>query len=257
LVHGYGEHLGRYAHVAGPMAEAGFEVHGVDFRGHGKSGGLRGFCRAFDEYLEDLDAVRRAAEGPGPLFLVAHSFGGLTTLKYLLAHGDGVAGTVLSSPYFKLKMEVPPPKRWAGKVMGNVWPTLAMPMGLKGTDVSHDPEMQRSFESDPLSNKKATARWFTETLSAQADVLARAREVTLPLYLLHGGADPIADPARASEIFSLCASKDKTLELLDGQLHEIFNETKAERDRTISKVVAWLSHHIEGATRGITTPQVA
>jgi alpha-beta hydrolase superfamily lysophospholipase len=255
LIHGYGEHLGRYEHVAQPIAGGGFLVGGIDLRGHGKSGGVRGFVRAFDDYLDDLELERRSLDGEGPLYIVAHSFGALTALKYCLRYPEVASGLALSSPYLKLKLDVPPPKLWAGRLFSRVWPTFAMPMGLKGTDVSHDPDEQRKFGSDPLSNKKATTRWFTETLAAQAEVLARAPELKVPCLLLHGGADPIADPARSSEVFSLLGSSDKTLEILEGQLHEIFNETPAERERTIAKVVAWLSSRSETSAESSKEPR--
>jgi lysophospholipase len=208
-----------------------------------------------------LSAARAALNTSGagaPLFVVAHSFGALTTLKYCIeGHQKGLAGLMLSAPYLKTKVAVPALKLLAGELMSGIWPSLAMPMGLKGTMASHDPEQQREFDTDPLSNKKATTRWFTEALAGQAAVLARAGEITLPCLVMHGAADPIADPAQTEEVFARLTSTDKTLEMLKGQLHEIFMETRPDRDRTIERVVAWLSDRAARAMAAGDAPRVA
>src|SRR5689334_4454606 len=108
LLHGYGEHIGRYEHVAAAMNGAGFSVYGMDLRGHGQSGGARGFCRRFDEFVDDagllLSRARRAASGL-PVFLVGHSFGGLIATRVAQRGAgrpnqpDRIDGMVLSSPF--------------------------------------------------------------------------------------------------------------------------------------------------------------
>jgi alpha-beta hydrolase superfamily lysophospholipase len=253
LVHGYGEHLGRYEETARRLTERGYRVRGCDLRGHGKSSGQRGHCRSLTEYLDDLDVVRAEvrseAHGERPPFLLAHSFGGLLALRYCLERAQGIAGMVLGSPYLKLKMEVPAIKIAAGRAASRLWPSLAMPSGLKGSDASRDPEVVRVYDADPLNHKYATARWFTESSAAQAAVLARAREITLPCLLLHGSDDRIADPEGTRAVYERLGSTDKTLEILPGQLHELLNELPADRARTIAKILAWLDSR-SGAKQG-------
>jgi alpha-beta hydrolase superfamily lysophospholipase len=246
LVHGYGEHIGRYEHVGQALSAGGFHVRGFDLRGHGQSGGARGYCERFVEYLDDLSqVVRRAREGQEalPLFLVGHSFGALISFRFCIERPQGIAGVMLSSPYFALKMHVPKVKLIAGQITSMIYGKMSLPSGLKGTDVSHDPQIIANYDKDPLNNKSATARWFTETSETQAWVLANASRFTLPLLLLAGAADPIADPQRAQEVFERVGSSDKQIALLSGQLHEIFNELEADRKETLQRVVSWLKAH--------------
>jgi alpha-beta hydrolase superfamily lysophospholipase len=251
LVHGYGEHIARYEHVARALAQSGFHVRGTDLRGHGQSGGARGYCNRFGEYLDDLSQlIARAREhGPGlPVYLLGHSFGALISTKYLIDRPSAdLAGLVLSSPYFALKLQVPKAKIVAGKIMSKVYGKMGLPSGLKGEDVSRDPEEAAKYDRDPLNNKNATARWFTETSDAQDFVFAHAGQLTTPLLLMAAGADGIADPARAEQVFARVGSSDKTLEVLPGQRHEIFNELKDDRKKTLDRVTGWLSTHATDA----------
>jgi len=251
LLHGYGEHIGRYEHVAAALNAGGFHVRGMDLRGHGQSGGVRGYCDHFGQYLDDAQLlIARAREQARelPLFLVGHSFGALIGAKYCIERPDGLAGVMLSSPYFALKLKVPKAKIIAGKIMSKLYGKLALPSGLAGKDVSRDPEIAAAYDRDPLNNKNATARWFTESSDAQDFVLANARRLTLPLLLMAGGADALADPARAEQVFAQVGATDKTLEVLPGQFHEIFNELADDRKKTLQRVVTWLKQHADASS---------
>lgn len=227
LVHGYGEHCARYGHVVRRFVEHGISVLTYDQRGHGLSGGVRGHCDRFHEYHDDLTAIvglaRRELEG-APLFGFGHSFGGLVVSTYALDHAHTFRGLVLSSPYFGLALAVPPAKIWVGKLASRLAPTLAVPSGLAGKDLTHDPEIARAYDLDPLGLKGATARWFTESSAAQATLLARASELTLPVYLAHGAEDKVASPAASRAVFDRLGAKDRRYESKAHLFHEILNE---------------------------------
>jgi len=156
LAHGYGEHILRYEHVAKALNAAGFDVRGTDLRGHGQSGGHRGFCLSFSEYLDDLQALIDRARTPAPLFLLGHSFGGLIVTEFVLSRKPaGIAGVVLSSPFYQLKLQVPKVKVLAARMMSRIYPKLSLPSGLKGEDVSRDPAIAAAYDRDPLNNKAA------------------------------------------------------------------------------------------------------
>ena len=251
IVHGYGEHIGRYDETGRALAAAGFSVRGLDLRGHGQSGGVRGYCNRFDEYLDDVDAIVARARGEAlPLFLLGHSFGGLVTPFYVLHHATAVAGMVLTSPYWKLALQQPAAKIWAGKVASFIAPKLALPSGLKGADVCRDPELQAKYDADPLNNKNATARWFTESNAAQEELVVRAPELSTPTLLMVGEADKIAAAPQARVVFERLGAKDKTLRMLEGQYHEVLNEPKPTREQTVREIVEWLRARASQASAG-------
>lgn len=227
LVHGYGEHSARYGHVVRHFVGRDIAVLSYDQRGHGVSGGVRGHCDRFGEYHDDLSAIaglaRRHFEGV-PLFGFGHSFGGLVVTTYALEHPHAFRGLVLSSPYFGLALAVPAAKIWVGKLASRVAPTLSVPSGLVGRDLTHDADIARAYDLDPLGLKGATARWFTESSAAQAALLSRASELTLPVYLAHGAEDKVASPAASRAVFDRLGARDRRYESKPHLFHEILNE---------------------------------
>ncbi len=241
IVHGFAEHIRRYDHVVRFLHERGYEVAGLDVRGHGSSGGRRCFVERFDEYLDDVDAALNhvATRGARKLFLLAHSHGGLITARYLEQHPEGVDGAVLTSPLFGFKVEVPAWKRILGRSMSVLWPSLAIPSGIPPEHVSHDPEIIRAYAADPLNSKIATARWYTECVAAQALALADAHRLRLPMLVLQAGDDRIVDAARSENFLAAVGSRDKAFVSYPGLFHEILNEP--EKATILPAIDAWLT----------------
>jgi alpha-beta hydrolase superfamily lysophospholipase len=227
VLHGYGDHASRYAHVMDAWAKRGIGSVALDMRGHGRAKGQRGYCDRFDDYLDDAAVLSRIVHerAPGvPSLLFGHSFGGLVATSFVLAEPASWRGLILSAPYFGTALKVPAVKRFAGKIASRVLPRLALPMGFHGRDVTHDPVRAREYDEDPLAFTKATARWFIEAGLAQGRVFARAHSLTIPLYLVMGTADPIAEVSAAQSVFNAVGSKDKTLDLREGLFHEPLSE---------------------------------
>jgi alpha-beta hydrolase superfamily lysophospholipase len=252
VLHGGGDHSGRYPGITSALVRAGLAVALVDFRGHGQSDGRRWHVDGFGEYLSDLDTFMAEVRAGAPrqkVFLVGHSQGGHIAALWGLSPGRGVAGVVLSSPYLQLAMKPPVVKVFVSLLVGKVLPFLPVKVGLDLADLTSDQEMQRWTARDPLYGLATTPRWFTESTKMQKEVRQRATEFSYPLLVLVGSADRIADPAAGRAFFDAAASRDKKLEVYDGFRHELFNEVG--RERPIADTVEWIAART-GGTRGET-----
>ncbi|HEY3817978.1 MAG TPA: alpha/beta hydrolase [Polyangiaceae bacterium] len=227
LLHGYAEHGKRYAHVVDALAERGIATVAIDLRGHGLSEGRRGHCDRFPEFLDDAAELTRLVRErfPSvPAVLFGHSFGGLVAASVAIARPSPWRALALSGPFFGVANKVPFAKRLAGRVATRIAPTLAIPTGLGGKDVTHDAERARAYDEDPLVFKTATARWFTETEGAQDQAIARAASLTMPLLVVIGLADHVVSVPRARAFFDAAGSSDKTWDGREGLFHEVLNE---------------------------------
>jgi len=248
IVHGYGEHLGRYRETMERLGRAGYATHAYDYRGHGKSGGVRAHVEAFGHYLADLDLAfafardRAQKDGAKKVFLLGHSLGGLITARWLLGRTEGVAGAILSSPFMALAFEPARIKTMAASLLDVLAPRFRLSNELKYEQLTRDEAIRKATRADPLYQKVTTPRWFKQTGAAQAETLTRAKEITVPCLVLVGEADPIASPAAAKKLFAGLGSARKTLKAYDGFLHEVLNEVG--RDAAFADIVAFIDHII-------------
>lgn len=256
VVHGYCEHRKRYRHVAEALVAAGYQVLTCDLRGHGESEGVRGYVERFSYYLDDLraftaeakKAARQARTAAGladeperkPI-LLGHSMGALVALQLVLSDPELFRAMALSSPFLGIKVKVPAWKSLLGRAASALRPTLTLPNGLPASDISHDPEIVRIYETDPLITHNATARWFTEVVAAHADTLARASRIKLPTLMQLAGDDRIVDSQAAQAVYERLGSADKNLTSYPGLFHEIFNEREPDRQRVLSDLKSWLA----------------
>lgn len=227
IIHGYADYGARYEHVMRAWADRNIASIAIDMRGHGRADGPRGYCSRFDEFLDDASELARKisdrANG-APAFLLGHSFGGLVAASSVLDNPRSWKGLILSNPFFGLALKVPAPKVLAGKIASRIVPRLGLPSGLHGKDLTHDPAAAKKYDEDPLVFPNATARWFTETARAQERALARASELALPLYVLFGLGDNIADSKVARAFYDAAGSADKKWDGRERLLHETLNE---------------------------------
>jgi alpha-beta hydrolase superfamily lysophospholipase len=256
LLHGYGDHSGRYLHFTRWLAERGVACHSFDFRGHGRSAGRLVYVRRWDEYLNDLAAflalgpLRPGAPG-GPLFVLGHSHGGLVAataeIRGMLRDA-GVVGCVLSSPYFRGYSRVSAPWHAFARACDRVWPWLRVPTGLGDGAMSRDPEMAADSRADPLIHRVATPRWYLSTLDVQAEAMRRAGEFRLPLLCLIAGQDMVADPAGVREFFAAAGSTDKRLIEYADARHELLREL--EREEVFEAVLNWIRERLPATSAG-------
>ncbi|MGE3286285.1 MAG: lysophospholipase [Pseudonocardia sp.] len=243
VAHGLGEHSGRYRTVVDALLPDGWAVYGLDHRGHGRSGGMRAHVEDYDHWLADFDTFRRAvvARHPGlPVFLLGHSMGGQIALAYALEHQDELAGLVLSAPALA-NTSVPRPLQQALKAVARVAPTLR-PKVLDLDKISKDPEIVAGYHADPYVFHGNATLGLTAALVRRFDDLPeRARELRLPVLILHGTDDVLTDPAGSRRLEQTCGSPDRTVRYYDGLWHEIFHEP--EREGPLGDLREWLAAH--------------
>jgi len=243
LVHGLGEHSGRYAHVAAALNAAGYALFGFDLRGHGKSDGLRGHTPSYDTLLDDIGRLldEAAARYPGlPRFLYGQSLGGNLVLNCALRRKPAIAGVVATSPWLRLSSAPPAARMTLGRVMNRLLPAFVQSSGLDPTGLSRDPEVVRAYKVDPLVHDRLSARLGMAAIEAGEWALAHAAEFPLPLLLAHGSADKLTS-ATASAEFANKVPGDCTFKLWDGFYHETHNEP--EKAEVLSFMIDWLQQH--------------
>jgi len=241
LMHGFAEHCRRYDELAEHLLQRGIAVCRIDARGHGRSSGQRGYVASYDDHVGDLRAYveRVAALAPGrPLALLGHSNGGLTAIR-ALQHGlPAVSSLVLTNPYLQLRAARKPVPdalaRWLSRVAGR----LPLPNGLRPGDLTHDVRLQEAVRRDPWVHRVATPRWYWSALLAGRAALEEASKLALPLLLILGAADPVAEPSASRAFYERVAALDKQLVLRQGELHEVLNEV--ERHSLFALISDWL-----------------
>jgi lysophospholipase len=248
VVHGYGEHGGRYTFLVDAMLPRGYAVISFDLRGHGRSPGPRGHIRRFSDYVADTGAflahVGRAFPGR-PVVLLGHSMGGLIAAAFAEQEGKAtqkIAGLVLSSPFVGVRLPVPAIQVKVARLLSRITPSLRMTNPLRNEQLSHDPAVVAAAGADPLNHRVTTVRWAAEILAAQRTVLSAAGSLRLPLLLLYADDDPIADPRTSEELFVGAASADKTKICYAGYYHEVFNEVG--RAAVFDDLAGWLAERV-------------
>ena len=251
VLHGGGDHSGRYPGITAALVRAGYQVALLDFRGHGQSDGRRWHIDAFTDYLSDLDAFVAKLSQDGvandQLFVVAHSQGGLIAALWGLSRGRHVSGFVFTSPYLRMALKAPLLKVLGAKLVGRIVPWLPVSTGIRTEDLTADADHVRWTDRDPLYGHATTPRWFDESTRAQREVMRRAGEWQHPLLVLAAGADHLADTSASRAFVEAASAQDKQLQVYEGFRHELFNEV--DRDRPLGDAVAWLSQRTR-APRG-------
>ena len=241
LVHGLGEHSGRYSHLAAFLNQASYALLAFDLRGHGQSEGQRGYAPSYEALLDDiahfLDEVAERCPDRSR-FLYGHSLGGNLVINYALRRRPNVAGVIATGPLFRPAFEPPAWKLTLARIMYSVWPTLAMSNELDRQALSRDPAVVRAYNDDPLVHDRLTPRLAMDMLQSGLWSLEHAAEFPLPLLLMHGSADRVCSP-QASREFAAQVGERCTLKIWDGFYHEIHNEP--EQGEVFGYLVEWMN----------------
>lgn len=251
IIHGYAEHCDRYGFVTDYYSSKGWDCWTVDLRGHGESEGARGFIKSFDEYLWDISAFLeqvKAVREDKPLFVLGHSMGGLAVSRWFEVKAGteelkalDATGMILSSPFFALKLAIPPLKKAAATLLSGLVPRLALANELKASDLTRDEAVQKVWEADQKLVRKVPARWLTEALKAQEMAFKECSRIQLPVTIHQGGDDPVANPEASERFFQSLTVSDKSYRSWSKLKHEIFNEI--EREQVFADLERWMNQH--------------
>ncbi|NMB53412.1 MAG: alpha/beta hydrolase [Leptolinea sp.] len=241
LVHGLGEHSGRYAHVGEYFTETGIALTGFDLLGHGKTDGQRGHADSFDDFCLEIDyflSELKSSQPAAPVILYGHSLGGLIVLYYLLnKNPQTIKGVICTSPGLAPGYPIPAWKTTLGNILYTLLPRFSMDNGLPLDGISHDTAVVSAYRADQLNHPKISARLGTDLIRNGQQIGQRAQEVSLPILLMVGSDDFLIDPKAVID-FGQCAGKTTTLKVWDGGYHELHNEVFKEK--VLQTMVDWI-----------------
>lgn len=241
LVHGQGEHIGRYHHLAAWYNRQEIAVVGYDQQGYGKSEGPRGHAKSVDALLDDIGLLLnkvRSLYPDVPRFLYGHSMGGNLSLNYALKRQPNIKGLIVTGPQIRLSFEPPAIKIWVGKFMRSIVPSLALPTGLPVDALSRDKAVVEAYKADPLVHDKLSAAEGIGILEAGAWLDKYSGTAPVPMLLQHGSDDQITSAAGTRDMAERLKG-DVTYKEWPGMYHEIHNE--ADQEAVFGYTLAWLT----------------
>lgn len=247
IVHGMGEHGGRYRLLAEHLASKGFESWMPDLRGFGQSGGERGCVHSFSDFHRDLSALHSLARKnhpeSTPFFFLGHSFGGLVSASYLaLCQPPPVKGLVLTSPIFGVGTPVPAWRHAIGVASSYLIPDYRQSTGVLPQNLTHDAGILAVYSKDKLIHHEISSRLYRELVKMMNCRAEIAQRITCPVLVLQAGDDVIVSPKMSRLFFDELKVPDKDWTLYPGYYHEILNETG--RQEVFRRIDAWLCSHL-------------
>jgi acylglycerol lipase len=248
IVPGFNSHSGYYAWVAEQLVAAGYVVSAIDLRGRGKSDGERFYVGTFADYVADVTAFVRLAKTrePGvPVFLLGHSAGGVVSCLYAIEHQSELAGLICES--FAFRLPAPDFALAVLKGLSHVAPHAHV-LRLKNEDFSRDPRVVEAMNVDPLiAHETQPTKTLAEMVRADERLKQEFPKITLPLMILHGTADKASQPAGSQFFYDTAGSKDKTLKLYEGHVHDLLNDV--DKEQVMTDITHWIDAIVaRGAT---------
>lgn len=242
LVHGVGEHSGRYDWLAQRLAEHGLAVHAWDHRGHGLSSGRRGHIESWKDYRQDLrqalDQARTISPPPLPLFLLGHSMGALVALDATLQLDLPLTGLALCGVPMQPAGLTRPHLLVLARLLSRLWPTFPLRLPIQPDQLTTRAPDLADLATDPLLHGQVTVRWATEALRTLDAARAATPRLSLPLLVLHGGQDPLNRVEGAQWLHQQAGSLDKTLHIYPRSRHEPHQDL--EREDLVRDFLTWV-----------------
>lgn len=244
LVHGLGDHIDRYNHIAEFFNQHHISIYGFDHRGHGKSSGKRGHIGSSQLFMSDIDTLIDTAkkENPSiPIFLYGHSMGGNMVLYYTLNKKPALNGVISSSPGIAVGEPIPPMKLFAAKILKNLFPTFLMDNGLDIDNLSHNAQVITEYKMDPLVHPMVSVKLGLDTIANGDWILKKAENFSIPLLLLQGEKDHIANLEKTKQFASKVPDSLITFKIFPKLYHELHNEY--EQEQVFNFILDWVNRH--------------
>jgi acylglycerol lipase len=246
IVPGFNSHSAYYAWAAQELVADRLAVYALDLRGRGKSDGERFYVETFDDYVSDVSncvALVKSREPGVPLYLLGHSAGGVVACLFALDHQAELAGLVCES--FAHQLPAPDFALAVFKGLSHLAPHAHI-LHLKNEDFSRDSQAVAAMNADPLIAHETQP---TRTLAAMARADERLKRgfplVTLPVLILHGSADKATKPSGSQLFYDTAGSKDKTLKLYEGHVHDLLNDLGKEA--VMADIKVWIEARLPRA----------
>lgn len=240
IVHGLGEHSGRYEHVGGWLSERGFTVEAFDLIGCGATGGARADIADWTTFLDQIEShLAPMIDDPLPSVLYGHSMGGLLAAEYLASQRPRPDLAVLSAPGLAGGAAW---QRSVAKILSTVIGRASIPSKINGEDLSRDPAVAEAYFADPLVHTKATVRFGDALFRAMDRTRASVGLIEVPTLVIHGTADNIV-PIHASEVFESVESAERRT--YPDLRHELHNEPEGQE--IFGEVIDWIEDHLPSA----------
>ena len=245
LVHGFGEHSGRYMNMVNHMVPLGYSIYSYDHRGHGRSKGEPGHVLNWAEFREDLKlflSLVRDAHPELPIILMGHSMGGLIVLNYMLSNPDEDVKTVIASAPLLAQPGISPVLIMISKILSKIWPGFSIDTKLDVNSISRDPAVIKAYQKDPLVHSRASARFGTELSATIEWTQSHAADFNKPLLMYHGESDSLVPLAGTKTFFDSVKINEKDMHIYPGGFHEPHNDI--DHLNVTKDIENWLSKYI-------------
>lgn len=244
IVHGIGEHSGRYMNLVDRLVPNHVGVWGYDLRGHGRSEGQRGHIDSWSQYRTDLLRFLEMIKAHGlgcPLFLLGHSMGALIVLDFLQKENEELAGAIISGAPIEPVGVAKPYLVAIARILSRIYPRFVIDLGLNQEALSRIPAVVEAYRQDPLVHGKVSARWGTESLAVVESVKAHVADIAIPILMIHGEADRLNSVEGARVFFEQIPISDKEFWSYPGSYHEVHNDLDSEK--MLGDLLEWIDRH--------------
>lgn len=246
IVHGMGEYGSRYERFVIPrLLENRLCVITYDQFGHGSKPGKKGHHPGYQYLLESIDKCLDKSKqtfGDLPVVLYGHSMGGNVALNYILEQPERITGAVISSPFLRLSFEPPAWKLALGRILGKILPSITLANEIDAGAISQIPEEVEAYLNDPLIHDRVSPAYSIAFMEKGKQVIERAREISIPVLLLHGTADQLTDHRASEELARKAADHVEYFEVEDGY-HELHHDLK--RQEVMNHILSWIDNLIK------------